>query len=107
MTEWEERINRVLGMLNDAHAARRMSVEEYRARRRALLRDAMALGSGTSTLRRGTTTTLASPPEQHVVGAVTVTATRASATPGWWKLPLWFACMLLGALAVYAHYAWT
>lgn len=102
MTDWEERINRVLGMLNEAHAAQRMSMDEYRARRRALLRDAAALGSGASTLRRGTVVT-ASAVDETPPGP----QPRPVTTPGWWMLPLWFACMLLGALAVYCHYAWT
>ena len=93
MTEWEERVNRVLGMLNDERARRRMPPGEYCARRRALLADAAALGRAAAS---------AVPRSAHDARGA---RTRASVMAGWWKLPLWFACMMLGALLVYWHYA--
>ncbi|AKK67163.1 hypothetical protein [Xanthomonas translucens] len=91
MTEWEQRVNRVLGMLNDAQATRRMAPDEYRARRRALLCDALLHGRGA----------VAPPATGFATSPAMTRCRRRAAMAGWWKLPLWGACMLLGAMAVY------
>ena len=97
MTEWEQRVNPVLGMLNDAQATRRIAPDEYRARRRALLCDALLHGRAAvapPATASGTSPASGTPPPM-------TRRCRRAAMAGWWKLPLWGACMLLGALAVY------
>ncbi|UKE46085.1 hypothetical protein KHA79_13170 [Xanthomonas translucens pv. cerealis] len=97
MTEWEQRVNRVLGMLNDAQATRRMAPDEYRARRRALLCDALLHGRGAVAPPATASATF----QASATSPAMMPRRRRAAMAGWWKLPLWGACMLLGAMAVY------